>query len=44
VVESREHFVTVLNEILLKTGGPAPATGGGIDAAEVGIKKNLTSR
>jgi hypothetical protein len=44
VVESREHFVTVLNEILLKTGGSAPATGGGIDAAEVGIKKNLTSR
>ena len=43
VVESREHFLTVLNEILLKAGGPATTRGGGIDAAAVTIKKNLTS-
>jgi len=45
VVESREHFVNILNEILLEAEGPAQATaGGGIDAAALQIKKNLTSR
>jgi hypothetical protein len=46
VVESREHFVTILNEILLKAAAdPAhAAVGGGIDAAALQIKKNLTSR
>ena len=45
LVQSREQFLNVLNEILLKAGGPAQATGGaGIDAAAVGIKKKLTSR
>ena len=45
VVESREQFLDVLNEILLKAGDSTRATqGGGIDAAAVSIKKNLTSR
>jgi len=45
VIESREQFLNVLNEILLKAGGPTQATaGGGTDAAAVRIKKNLTSR
>ena len=45
VVQSREQFLNILNEILLKAGGPTQATGGGgIDAAAVSIKKNLTSR
>jgi hypothetical protein len=44
VVQSREQFLNVLNEILLKAGGLTPSTqGGGIDAAAVRIKKNLKS-
>jgi len=45
VIESREHFVNILNEILLEAEGPGQAkAGGGIDAAALQIKKNLTSR
>src|SRR5262249_49094893 len=45
VVQSRQQLVDVLNEILLKAGGPTQATGdGSIETAAVGIKKNLTSR
>jgi len=43
VVESREQFLDVLNEILLKAGEPTHHEGGGIDAAAVSIKKKLTS-
>ena len=44
VVQSREQFLSILNEILLKAGGLTPTQRGGIDAAAVTIKKNLTSR
>src|SRR5262245_18985663 len=44
VVESREQFLNVLNEILLKAGGPTQTQGGATDAAALRIKKNLTSR
>jgi hypothetical protein len=44
LVESREQFLDVLNKILLEAEDPTQSTGGGIDAAAVSIKKNLTSR
>ena len=46
VVQSREQFLNILNEILLEAEGLAPATRSrdGIDAAALQIKKNLTSR
>ena len=45
VVQSREPFLAVLNEILLQAGGPTQATRSDvIDAAAATIKKNLTSR
>ena len=44
LVESREHFLDVLNKIVLEAEDPARSTGGSIDAAAVSIKKKLTSR
>ena len=44
LVQSREQFLNVLNEILLQAGGGTQAAnGGGADAAALRIKKNLTS-
>ncbi len=44
VAQSREQILTVMNELLLKAGGPTQTAGGGVDSAALTIAKKLTSR
>lgn len=44
VVQSREQILSVMNELLLKAGGPQPMRDSGLDGAAVMIAKNLKSR
>ncbi len=44
VAQSREQILAVMNELLLKAGGPTQSAGGGVDAAALTIAKKLASR
>jgi hypothetical protein len=44
VVQSREQILDVMNELMLKAGGPPAVRGASLDAAAVTIAKKLTSR
>jgi hypothetical protein len=45
VVQSDDQILDVMNELLLQAAKQMPSTqGGGLDAAEVMLKRNITSR
>jgi hypothetical protein len=44
VVQSREQILGVMNDLLLKAGGPTATPGGSVDGAAVRIARNLTAR
>jgi len=45
VVQSDEQILRVMNDLMLTAGNQRHASGGGVfDAAEVALKRNLTSR
>jgi hypothetical protein len=45
VVQSDDQILRVMNDLMIEAGNQRDASGGGVfDAAEVALKRNLTSR